>query len=91
MLENMIAQDHIERVISKGYLMKVEMVVGQRGFEIGGQVIDVFQLPEPVKKTLLGSHMHELPGLGKEIRLFLQIKPYQAVPFERKAGRTKHI
>lgn len=89
--KHMVADDHIVGVARLDDGGHVEVKVGDGRIEVGSGVIEVLQGSETLQERLLGREMQDFQWCGKEIRLLLQIKPQQTMPFERQTFGTQAI
>src|SRR5690554_412463 len=91
MLQHMVAKDHIKSVVPKRNLVDIHLYIGQRRFDVTGDVVEVLQAFEAVNKTSLRSNMQYLLGSRKKIGFRLQKQPDQPVPFQRQATWTQGV
>lgn len=72
MLENMVAEYHVELAVGKRNPLNVHLDLRQRGLQIGRHVIERRQLLETLQETTLGRDMQQTAGVSKKAVSFFR-------------------
>lgn len=91
MLENMVAEYHVELAVGKRNPLNVHLDLRQRGLQIGRHVIERRQLLETLQETTLGRDMQQTGRRLEESGLVLQIEPHQPVTLECQTTGTQRV
>jgi len=91
MFHDMVAEYDIKGVGFKRDLVYIHFHLGQRGFNVSGDVFEVFHGFHPIDKAKLWRDMKHFQVGGEEVRLLLQKKPHQPMPFQSEAIWAKCI
>jgi hypothetical protein len=80
--QDMVAKDDVEPVVFQGYVVQVEMEIGQGRFDVSGEYAQVFLAFESTVEALLGSNVQKMLGAFKEVGVSIEVDPEQAVAFQ---------
>ena len=92
--EQVVAEDHVDRIVGQRNLLHVEVQVGQRAFEVGGDVLSrmPFEVGFQVAHDAdFGRDVERAGKIRQQVGLTREVEPQQAVAFQRQTFGTECV
>lgn len=78
MFQDVIADHHVRKIVLEGNVLHVEMHIGQRTFEVGGEVqarVTVVMFAQFAHQAHFGSDVQDAGVRGQQVGFALQVEP----------------
>lgn len=78
MFQDVIADHHVRKIVLEGNVLHVEMHIGQRTFEVGGEVqarVPVVMFAQFAHQADFGSDVQDAGVRGRQVGFALQVEP----------------
>ena len=78
MFQDVITDHHVRKIVLEGNVLHVEMHIGQRTFEVGGEVqarVTVVMFAQFAHQAHFGSDVQDAGVRGRQVGFALQVEP----------------